>query len=88
MFGSRRGEEIALAPVNTIGRDAACTIVCTDQTVSRRHAEICAENGAWMVRDLGSASGTLVNDNRVDRHALVDGEYIMVGRVIWRFRSP
>ena len=33
----------------------------TDQTVSRRHAELKPEGSAWLLRDLNSANGTYLN---------------------------
>ena len=48
-----------------IGRQADCQIVINDTNVSRRHAEIRAEAGHVVVRDLGSLNGTKVNGRGV-----------------------
>jgi ABC transport system ATP-binding/permease protein len=40
------------------GRGNDCQVVLADTRVSRRHAEASWRNGAWFVRDLGSANGT------------------------------
>jgi len=51
----------------TIGRDPECDIVLSDREVSRHHAEIRNETGSYILVDLGSTNGTLVNDMRVER---------------------
>ena len=52
---------------------------CTTSSCRRKHAEIKAENGVWVLRDAGSTNGTYVNDRRVDRHELVDNDFIKFG---------
>ncbi len=49
----------------TIGRGLDNDIDLTDERVSRHHAVIWAENGAWHIRDLDSANGTYINHSRV-----------------------
>ena len=44
-----------------IGRDPGCDVVLPYPTVSRRHAELFQERGAWYVLDIGSRHGTTVN---------------------------
>jgi pSer/pThr/pTyr-binding forkhead associated (FHA) protein len=49
-------------PRFVIGREEGCDLVLDDPKVSREHAEIVGSNGPFRVlRDLGSANGTLVN---------------------------
>jgi len=67
-----------------IGRDKArAQIVFADPSVSRLHARLVEEvDGMFMLHDEGSASGTFVNDERVDlqpRH-LHSGDLIEFGR--------
>ncbi len=64
-----------------IGRESRA-LPLTDQTTSRRHAELRPdERGEWILRDLGSANGTYVNGQRIDRpHNLRIGDQIRVGR--------
>lgn len=84
------GVEFALSPDgNTIGRDFACTIAWADQSsVSRRHAEIVQENGAWIVKDLGSTNGTFVNGARADVPMRINpGDTLILGQVTVRFEA-
>ncbi|HEU4733153.1 MAG TPA: FHA domain-containing protein [Kofleriaceae bacterium] len=85
--GSQRGELFTLAPVTTIGTDPKCTVVLNDKFMSSRHAEIKAENGVWVLRDSGSTNGTYVNNRRVDRHELVDNDFIKFGSAMLKFKS-
>jgi hypothetical protein len=48
-----------------IGREPSNDIELADQRVSRHHAVLWAENGAWHVRDLDSANGTFIGHARV-----------------------
>lgn len=48
-----------------IGRAPICQFVVTDLSVSRMHAELCRTDDAWMLCDLGSMNGTLVNGHRI-----------------------
>jgi len=57
-----------------------------DDSVSRLHAEISVEQGAFSIRDLGSANGTFLDDERVTCAALRDGSLVRLGgRVTFRF---
>jgi sigma-B regulation protein RsbU (phosphoserine phosphatase) len=64
----------------SIGRASDCTIPIKDRYLSRRHAEIVAHNGGWLLKDLGSANGTYLNGNRVERDSpLRPGDRIRLG---------
>ena len=63
----------------TLGRSAGCELVFTDDTVSRRHAELRIVDGRWILRDLGSSNGTYVNDQKIDKRYLQDGDIIYFG---------
>ena len=45
-----------------IGRLDDCAVCIRDEHVSRAHAEIFFEAGAWCVRDLNSSNGIYVGD--------------------------
>jgi hypothetical protein len=44
-----------------IGRSRDCEIALDDAGVSRRHAQLLPQEGGWMIEDLGSTNGVLVN---------------------------
>jgi hypothetical protein len=85
--GPQRGELFTLSPNTIIGTDAKCTVVLNDKFMSSKHAEIKAENGVWVLRDSGSTNGTYVNNRRVDRHELVDNDFVKFGSAMLKFKS-
>jgi hypothetical protein len=62
-----------------IGRHPDCDIVLSSPAVSRRHAQLSFRDGAWVLRDLGSMNGTVVNRARVGRCRLRAGDRIVIG---------
>jgi hypothetical protein len=62
-----------------IGRSRECDVRVSDANVSRRHAEVVHEDGAYWLVDLGSTNGTELNGKRVDRTRLSDGDRITLG---------
>jgi pSer/pThr/pTyr-binding forkhead associated (FHA) protein len=49
----------------TIGRDTGCDLVLGDRTVSRYHARLDRSGDGWLLGDLGSTNGTLLNGWRI-----------------------
>ena len=49
----------------TLGRSRRSDVVLRDDTVSRVHARIVRDGGAWWVHDLGSMNGTWLAGHRV-----------------------
>jgi len=75
------GRRLALpAAGGTIGRSRDCDVVLDDVAVSRRHAEIRPAPEGWMVADLESTNGLLVNGHGVrGTQALEPGDRIELG---------
>jgi pSer/pThr/pTyr-binding forkhead associated (FHA) protein len=60
----------------------------SDQNVSRRHAQISPGQGAYVVADLGSTNGTMVNGTRIHgEQRLVDGDILSFGSTYVRFEA-
>lgn len=77
-----------VAPVTTIGRErSAAQIVLRDPNVSRRHAQIAFDGRNWLLTDLGSTNGTLVNDVEVRECILRDGDLVTMGLINLEFRE-
>ena len=55
----------------SIGREPNNDVELPDQRVSRHHAVIWAENGAWHVRDMDSGNGTFIGFARVNGQTLL-----------------
>ena len=62
--GSRSAEKRFFQPV-CIGREPSNDIELADVRVSRFHAILWAEDGAWHIKDLNSANGTFIENSRV-----------------------
>ena len=54
--------------------------------LSADHVRLCQAPGGWGIEDVGSRNGTFVNQQRITRQPLRDGDLIEIGRVILRFR--
>ena len=85
--GALTGQTMELSPSGaTIGRESDNTIQLPMGGVSRYHAKIeCDATGNWLIRDLGSTNGTLVDDVPVSGSApLAAGSVITIGDQLLR----
>ena len=69
----------------SLGRDATNTLPISDPSVSRRHCAIERESSRFVVRDLDSRNGTLVNGEAVKQRWLAHGDEIAVGESTFLF---
>jgi hypothetical protein len=83
------GQQVVLGEfVLTLGRLPECTITFDDSNVSREHAEIRPDGTGFVISDLGSTNGTLVNDSAITRHRLDDGDRVCLGgTTFFEFRA-
>jgi FhaA, N-terminal domain/FHA domain len=65
--------------VSTLGRSRDCDVLVPDPNASRVHAEIRHVGLDYYLVDMGSTNGTEVNGQVVKRHALADGDTIVMG---------
>jgi sigma-B regulation protein RsbU (phosphoserine phosphatase) len=63
----------------TIGRSQDCDAVIPDFRVSRVHARLVAENGAYFIVDAGSRHGIFINGERCERAQLKNKDEITLG---------
>ena len=89
LFRDAQGREgtVELSPTETVyvGRGLECAVRTDDGMVSRRHSQVRMEGGRFVVEDLGSANGTLLNNTRVQKQALGHGDVIQCGSLMMRF---
>jgi pSer/pThr/pTyr-binding forkhead associated (FHA) protein len=64
----------------TIGRLPENDIVIDNLSVSRKHAVIQSVRTGYVLRDLGSKNGTLLNGEKVDNGELKGGDAITIGK--------
>ncbi len=79
--GPGKGRSFRVLPLQEaiIGREKIAPICLDEGKVSRQHAKIEYKKTYPEVVDLGSANGTFVNGNRVDKAYLRDGDTLQVG---------
>lgn len=86
IVGEEIGKRITLDNRNLIiGRSSSADLQLDVDSVSRNHALVARSNFGWMLRDLGSTNGTLVNDQPIKEHPLADGDQIRIGRALLKF---
>jgi diguanylate cyclase (GGDEF)-like protein len=80
MAGSNVGEMYKVDKEQlTIGRGDKADLRLLDDGISRDHARITKDGGQLVLEDLGSTNGTYCNGVRVTRHALSEGDKILLG---------
>jgi pSer/pThr/pTyr-binding forkhead associated (FHA) protein len=67
--------------VKTVGRAPRADFIVDAALVSRLHCRLTAGDDNLEVVDLSSTNGTFVNDKRVKKAHLSDGDRLRVGRV-------
>jgi serine protease Do len=79
--GDRAGQKLGLGGSGIrIGRESSiCEIVLENPKVSRLHAEVVSIDGKVLLIDRNSSNGTYVNDQKIDKRFLRDGDIIYFG---------
>lgn len=82
------GRAIGLAKASiTLGRLPECDVVVDDAGASRQHARIRRTESGFVITDLGSTNGTLVNGRQAPEQELRDGDTITIGETDIAFRG-
>jgi Protein of unknown function (DUF3662)/FHA domain len=69
----------------TVGRSQESDIVINDPNVSRKHARIFRADNGFVVEDLGSTNGTLLDGAPIDRERIEGGDELTFGQSTARF---
>lgn len=73
--------------VTTIGRLPDNVIQVDNLAVSGHHAKIYWDHDKFVIEDNNSLNGTYVNNARVNRRALKDGDNVLIGKHILSFKE-
>ncbi len=85
--GGGAGMEFRVEHLATIGRTRQNHIQIDAPSVSRKHAEIALRDNCYVLRDLGSENGTIVNGETITERPLADGDRLQFGSVGFLFHT-
>lgn len=87
--GEKVGTEIALAGRQlTIGRAGDSDLIVDDEYTSTHHAKLVFINGEWLIQDLDSTNGTLLDGKKVASTAVVPmNTQVRVGQTSFELRA-
>jgi len=70
----------------TLGSGNRCELQLQDDGVAPKHLTLTHERGQWVLRDLKSKHGTIVNQQQVRETPLGNGDVVRLGAATFRFR--
>ncbi|MBU4174193.1 MAG: FHA domain-containing protein [Actinobacteria bacterium] len=86
--GSLAGTRFLLdRPLVAIGRSENNDIMLEDEMASKSHCRIITQGDNYLVEDLGSSNGTIVNGQQVNSHMLSDGDKLYIGQTTLTFKK-
>lgn len=68
-----------------MGRSPAADIQILDEKSSREHGELVKNEGTYILTDLKSSNGIIVNNAKTIQKRLEDGDTIVIGKVVFKF---
>ncbi|MDA1129748.1 MAG: FHA domain-containing protein [Chloroflexi bacterium] len=78
--GPRMGQTVDMGQKTlNIGRSPDNDIVVDDPTVSRHHARVTFDGNQYLIEDLSSTAGTMINGQKVGRGAVPGGATVKLG---------
>jgi predicted component of type VI protein secretion system len=87
-FEDRVLQELLLSGATvTIGRQPDNVFRIDNPAVSGYHAKIYAEGDHYVIEDVESFNGTYVNDHRISKVVLTDGDNVTIGKHTIEFRD-
>lgn len=86
LTGPNKGETYYLIGNRlVVGRSEKADIRINDSKTSREHAEFTKVGNDWVVTDLGSQNGVVVNDKKAVQHKIKLGDRIIIGQTVFKF---
>ena len=79
--GEHQGRKFHVHGSMTFGRSSKCELCFSDLELSRRHCEFFLKDDVLEVKDLASANGVLVNQQKVRTAVLQPGDQLKMGTV-------
>ena len=86
MAGEQKNRAYYLqAPRIVLGRSADADIPVQDGKASREHAELVRQGDNYILTDLKSQNGVVVNDHKITQVILKNGDYIIIGQTVFKY---
>ena len=87
--GAGKGDAVPLRGEIVVGRANDATLDVEDDYASSHHARFYRDDESWIVADMGSTNGTIVNGLRIARPTRVgDGDIVRIGRTNLKVVEP
>ena len=87
--GPDKGKEIKIGKLKVyVGRSAVNDLTVNDKAISGTHFEISAAEEGYLLRDLGSTNGIVIDGQRVRHASLSAGSRIEIGSTRMSITSP
>jgi len=87
--GPGQGDAVPLTGEIIVGRAPDATLDIVDDFASGHHARFYSDNESWIVADLQSTNGTVINGLRIGRPTRVgNGDMVRIGRTLLRVEEP
>ncbi|MBL6988630.1 MAG: FHA domain-containing protein [Bacteriovoracaceae bacterium] len=86
MTGKNKGVSYFLEGNRVVmGRGDKADIMVIDNKSSREHAELQRFKNTYVVTDLGSQNGLIVNDLKIGQQSLKDADTIIIGKTVFKY---
>jgi len=88
MTGKNKGLSYYLGNKRVVmGRSEKVDVQVLDTKSSREHAELALVGGQYVLTDLGSQNGVIVNDLKVSQHRLKENDKIIIGQTVYKYNE-
>lgn len=86
LTGGNKGESyVLLGNRVVIGRGDKVDIKINDTKASREHAEITKVGENWVVTDLGSQNGVMINEHKITQQQINETDKLIIGQTVFKF---
>lgn len=84
--GSLEGQTFEVDELGaTFGSSGRCELQIKDRGVASKHAQLTHDEGNWVIKDLRSKTGTIVNNRETPEALLGNGDTVALGNALFRF---
>ncbi len=87
VLGRPVGDWIPIGPGLTLGRQQDVDLPIASKFASARHAALRPTDRGWVLEDLASTNGTILNGTIIRKPEILrDGDHILIGEAAFTFR--